>query len=459
LKQEAIESRVLNIGLWGMTKPIFFERLIFLIIPITDTFFLSRISDTAAGAVGMTMPFILLFAEVINALNIGGANTAGQHIGAGNYGKAGRSLAVFFVLIMAIGVGVSVVMFLVTPWLTMLLGMPDVSKVLALFVALSAPHMFFRSVLVMYGRPAWAVYASLLMVVANVALNAVVVLGLFGAPKMGVSSVAFASVTALVLSLALKVYFLHGRLRVKIPYLAAWRFFARFSPPIVKLGVPSFFEPCSYFLSVLVLNGFVSKLGVEAMAARTYTINTFIFCIVVSLSLGTATQVIIAQLIGRRDFDGAHRQLLQSLTHGASAIAGVALLILCFHRPLMNLLTDDERVIQLAWVLFALNALTEIPRGVNIITTFTLRATGDAWFITIAAMIVTWVLILPGAYTAVFVLNWGVIGVFVAILLDESIRACINIGRWRARRWQRRWECPRPYNKPDAAPDLRTTSK
>lgn len=459
MTQEANESRVLNTGLWGMTKPIFFERLIFLIIPVTDTFFLSRISDTAAGAVGMIMPFIMLFAEAINALNIGGANTAGQHIGAGNYKKANRTLAVFSLLIVAVGIGVSAVMFMVTPALTGLLGMPSASKVLAddymmvmaMTVALLGPYMFCRSVLVMYGRPAWVTYASLLMVVANVMFNAVVVFGLFGFPKMGVIGVAFASVIAGALRLALMVHFLHGRLCVQIPYAAAWRFCARLSPPIVRLGIPSFFEPCSYFLSVLVLNSFVSKLGVEAMAARTYTVNTFMFCIVVSVSVGMATQVIIAQLIGRRDFDGVQRQLLQSLTRGLSVIAGVALLILCLHGPVMNLLTGNEQVIQLAWTLFALNALTEISRGGNIITTFTLRATGDAWFITIAAMIVTWVLAVPGAYMAVFVLNWGVIGVFVAVLLDESIRACINVGRWRSRRWQHRWEKRRPYSRRVAA--------
>lgn len=441
------ESRVLSTGLWGMTKPIFIERLVIFIIPMTDTFFLSRISDTAAGAVGILAPLLMIFSGVLHALSVGGSNVSGRHIGAGNYKKANRSLAVFFLLIVSAGIGVGLIMFAAAPALTALLSMPaeagilavDYMKVMALFVALMAPYLFSHSVLVMYGRPKWVLHGSVLMLSTNIALNTVVVYGLFGIPKMGVAGVAFASVIAAILRLALMIYFLHGRLRVYIPYGAAVRFFSRLSPPIIRLGVPSFFEPCSFFLSLVIVNSFIAKLGVEAMAARVYTVNSFIICFIVSMATAVATQAIIAQLIGRRDFERVHAQFLQGVKAVIGVVAGVSVFVLLMRGPILHLLTDNAAVIELGSVLFIVAALTEPARAVNVLTTFALRATGDVWFITVAAIAIVWLVVVPVAYFAVFELHWGVIGVSVVLMADEYTRASINIRRWFGRRWQYRW--------------------
>ena len=101
----------------------------------------------------------------------------------------------------------------------------------------------------------------------------------------------------------------------------------------------------------------------------------------------------------------------------------------------MGFFTANPEILGWAAVLFALAALTEAPRAVNVMVGGALRASGDAWYSTIVSIAVTWLIAIPLAYLLTFKAGWGLAGIFTSALVDELIRARLNYRRWNRKKW------------------------
>ena len=78
----------------------------------------------------------------------------------------------------------------------------------------------------------------------------------------------------------------------------------------------------------------------------------------------------------------------------------------------------------------------EIGRAVNITAVNSLIAAGDVLFPFWTGIIVMWAVATLGAYVLGVKLGWGLNGIWVAMALDELIRAALFERRWRSRKWE-----------------------
>src|SRR5690606_41667338 len=100
----------------------------------------------------------------------------------------------------------------------------------------------------------------------------------------------------------------------------------------------------------------------------------------ISIALSMATEAIIAQRIGRKEFDIADLQLRQSLKVSLWGTGLLALFWWAFNQQVLGIFTDDPAVLALgAWAFF-LAFLSEPGRTINIVIGSALRSTGDAAF-------------------------------------------------------------------------------
>jgi putative MATE family efflux protein len=441
MTKNAPKSKVLEKGLWVLALPMIFEQLIIFSLPMADTFFLSRLSDHSAAAVGAITPVVYLCNVMLIMLSVGGASVAGQLIGAGRYKHGNSALVVLACVTVIMAVVAMLGIRFLGPAITSMMGLPPEIKaeadqylsVICFLILAFGGRRVYSTIINVYGHPKWNLLSSLLMTGLNVGLNAMVVFVWHG----GIRGIALASVFSAVAALLIQVVATHGRLNLKMPIAYALRRFKTIFKSIWRISFPCSIEPLSFNLNMIVLNMFVARLGAEALAARTYTFNIFILGMVLTIALGTANQSIIAQLIGKRDFDEADRQLKKSLRAASLGAAAVVFILFTAHRPLMGLFTNNPEVLQWALVLFALAALTEVPRAINIMVGGSLRATGDAWYITIISMVVTWFFAIPLAYILTFKAGWGLAGIFTSALTDELLRSILNLQRWNQKKWHR----------------------
>lgn len=436
------KSEVLEKGLYRLSIPLILEQLLVFSLPMADIFFMGKISDHAAAATGSLTPVIILCMMFTNMMIVGGSCVAGQYIGNNRYDRGNSALFILCMTALAISLLETVVIFFGRSLLVTALGLPAGVREAALMYLTIIPFMLpplalqrvYLTIINTYGHPRWNFISSAFMCLLNIALNSWVVFGL----KAGIQGVAITSVSSAVIVLGLRLFFVHGLLQLRFPVRYAMQRFKKVATQIWDLSLPCIIEPFSFHLSMVTLNALTARLGVVPLAAKTYTYNIFQLGVVVSISMGMANQAMIAQLIGKKDFEAAGKQFLQSLRAGVLGSGLVVGILLLFNRPMMELFTDNPAILKLSFFLFCMSAITEIPRAINIMTGGTLRACGDAWFTTRISILLSWCISIPTAYWLTYKAGWGIAGILTAGLLDETMRAVMNLLRWRTGQWRQR---------------------
>jgi Na+-driven multidrug efflux pump len=191
----------------------------------------------------------------------------------------------------------------------------------------------------------------------------------------------------------------------------------------------------SFQAYMIALNFIAAEVGDLALKVKIYAYNTFLFCLMVSIALGMATEAIIAQRLGRGEFALIKLQLLQSLRIALIGTSLMALLWWMLNQQILGLFSSDPAVIAIGFWAFFLSFLAEPWRTTNIIVGGSLRCTGDAAFTSLSSIGIIWLFSVPLAYVLAIPLGFGLYGLLVAALVDECTRALVKCWRWRQGKW------------------------
>jgi putative MATE family efflux protein len=442
--KSAPKSRVLDKGLWGMSAPMFLDQAVTYTIPLVDMYFLSRVSDSAAAAVGAVTPLVFVANAFLQVSAFAGASIAGQRIGANDYQRGNATIGAYTLLVLFLSV---IAIFAVNyggPVVARLMNLSDPVEHYAVeylsligwMVGLWGCRLIYQTILNIYGAPKWNTYSNLILFTVNLVGCMVAVHGFQSIPPTGVAGVAFAGISAALCSLLFVAAAVHLRLRIHIPLKASFAQFGLFIAPVLLIAAPAILEPMSFQGYMIVLNWIAAGVGDLALKVKIYTYNTFLFCLMISIALSMATEAIIAQRVGRKEFDLAHLQLKQSLKISLIGTTLLASFWLVFNQPILKMFTHDPEIIAIGFWVFLLGFLAEPMRTINITIGGALRCTGDSAFTSISSIAVIWLFSVPLAYVLAVPLGLGIYGLLIAAILDEAVRAVIKYFRWKARKWQ-----------------------
>jgi len=310
------------------------------------------------------------------------------------------------------------------------------------FLALMGGTLFIESMNVSiaatlraHGHTRDAMLVALGQNVINVIGNCLLLFGLFGFPKLGVVGVAISSVFSRVVS-CVALWILLGRrthLRLR------WRDFFSISGERVRrvlhIGLPAAGENISYWIAFMVVTTFIAHMGATQLATQTYTMNINRWVILVSVSIGLGTEILIGHLIGAGLFEAAYRELLRSLRIAfGCAIGGMAVLGLA--APwLIGAFTSTQAIIISGTVLIRMGMLLEPGRVFNVVVISALRATGDVRFPVIVGFACMWGIWVPLAWFLGIKLGLGLVGIWISLICDEWTRGLLMYHRWRKRKW------------------------
>ncbi|MCF2947964.1 MATE family efflux transporter [Paraglaciecola aquimarina] len=431
-------------GLWGMSRPMLVEQGLQFSVPLLDTFFLSRISDSAASAAGAMTPVLFFCGNMLWAIVFAGAAVASQRLGAGNQTRTNATIGIYTIWALIGGLLLTGLLWWASPYVTELMGLPGqvqtnaniYMSIMCWLMVVWAFKGIFQSILNLYGKPQWNMYANIVYFTANVLGNGIVVFGLFGFPKMGIEGVAWASVVGSSLGVVVSGLAVFLRLKLELRWQNIKLEFKNASKNIGRIAVPNVIEPLSFDTNMIVLNSMAASLGTAALAAKVYTFNTFMLGLITSMALRMATEVLICQKVGANQYEQAIQQMKQSLKAALWGSGAVVIVLFAFHQPIMNMYSDNEVVLGAAVWMFLLAALSEPPRTINIMVGGVLRATGDGFLISIVGPLFTWIVALPAAYLMAFTLGWGIYGIMASAILDEGVRAGFYWYRWKQGHWQ-----------------------
>lgn len=431
-------------SVFRLALPIFFQMLFSMILGYTDTVMLSHYSENSVGAVGNAsglLNFIILAFSIISSAT---GVVVAQYIGAKKHSELDKIYSVSVAFNLVLSVFVCLVVFFGAPLFLKLMKIPsemledsvNYIRITGFFLFAQAITGVFQQIFVCNGKTQLTMFISFGMSVINIIGNYIFLYGFLKDLNFGVKGVAistsFSNICAMIFSYICFIKIIKGKISIKylIPYPK------ELIKDLLKLGIPSAGENISYTFSQMVILSFVNLMG-------TVSINTRIFCnslglisMLYSNSVGGAVSIIAGQAVGANDYDFAYKKVLKStfLALGISAIlAGLNAIL---SKYTLRLFTNDLQVIQLGSKVMIVAFFLELGRCINIVVIRALRASGDILFPTILGIVFMWGISVVFAFILGLVFKLNLIGVWIAMALDEISRGIIVLIRWKKGTWR-----------------------
>lgn len=440
MKQTAVKE----MSLFSITWPLVFTFTLNLMMPVVDSFFLSRVSDLAAGSVGAVLPFLMTAVIALMLFTQGGVSVASQYLGSGDEERA--RAANLFTLMLGLGISAIISLLLlrtsrdVGHWMGLSrVGNRYASQYLSVygpFFVLKALQSNLIQIIASRGHTFLNLVGVFGMNLLNIGLNYTFYDGLFGFPRLGVQGVALATVICLGANVLFSLSVLRFHLRIPLFRGVTLSRIREVRGPVLRIGVPSVVEPTSYQVYQVVVTALIVALGTFSVTTRVYTHNLVLFTVISSLAIGNGAQIIIAHLAGAGEFDRADRKLRRAVGAAVALSVTVIAVIWSLASPILGVFTDNPAVVAFGKQLLLLEFVAGPSRAFNIIVNNALRCTGDAKVPAVVGTSMMWTIGVGTAYLFGFVWGLGLWGIWVALAVDETTRAVYCYSRWRKGVWR-----------------------
>ena len=429
-----------------MSLPIFLELLLQLLVGNADQAMLSSYSQNSVGAVGNANQIINIAILVLNMLCTGATVLASQSLGAGDKRRVSVVSSVSALLVLLFGLLLSAVLLLFPEPLFRLISVPDTliaeaaeyTRLVTLCLAVQGAYMLVCAILRSYGLVKEVLLTAVIMNTLNIGLNALLINGFCGFPRLGAAGAAISTDVSKVVGFALALVFLYKRTDARfLPRLLAKPFPVRELRSTLAISLPCGSETFSYQLSQLTIMKFVNRLGTAA-------INTKIYCYMManamylySVAIAQATQIVVGYLVGRNELGSVRARVWRSVLASIAVSESLNLLIYVFAAPIFGIFTQDPAVIALARQIILVEFALELGRSVNITMVRCLIAVGDVRFPVGAALFSTWFIAVGLGWLLGVHFGMGLVGLWIGMAADECFRGLLFVLRFRAGGWQR----------------------
>jgi multidrug resistance protein, MATE family len=297
--------------LMRLAAPLLITNLSNVLLGLTDTLFMGRISTTAVAAVGLgSLLFLTLFLLPRGAMNAALTFTA-QAFGARDEAKSRRWLVCFLVFALV----ASPLVLVYAPLVPVLLAWGgaelEVQRLATSYIHVrlfEIPFGLVMGVLLGYlvgrGDSRTPMFVMWSVVVLNAGLNWVFVFGNLGAPRLESVGAALGSAISIAFGALVAGVIVLGKLARDLPWSlpkkSEWLEMLRVGAP---LGIMDCVE-VSAFTAFLALTG---RIGTEALAASQIGNQISSFAFMPGFALGTATASLVGRFIGARALETAKR--------------------------------------------------------------------------------------------------------------------------------------------------------
>lgn len=427
-----------------LTVPILVETLLIMTLGAMDTFMLSRVSDESVAAVGLANQIISFAFIIFEVINLGTAVLCSQYMGGGLRDRMQTLVGAALTVNLLFGLMVSAVLFFYPAAILSAMGLEGEAlrlgagymEIVGALAFVQALSMTLSAVLRSNNKAYWPMWVVLVVNVLNILGNYMLIFGKWGAPELGVNGAAWSTIAARTVAMSILFVITYRTTVAKFP----WHIFRRFPigelRNLMKIGLPAAGEQMSYYCSQLVIAWFITGLGLEALAARTYcvTIITYVYLFCLAISHGAA--ISIGHLVGSHKWEGAYVMGKYVARIATLSTLAISLTVALNSHGIMSALTANPEIIAMGVAILWIDVVTEIGRPLNILLVNTLQASGDVNYPFWVGVIFQWGIAVGLAWFFGSWLGYGILGMWWMFALDENVRGVIFMRRWNSRKWQ-----------------------
>lgn len=444
-------------GVWLLAAPMIANNAIQMVLNLTDTWFIGRISTTALAAMGSVQWLTLVAIMLFGGVGLAVQTVVAQAYGAKRWKRSSQAAWIglwatlgCIPIFVGVGLGGSTVLH----WF----GLDTRIETLAmefwrprlfggfLAVALWAVLGFFNGI----GKPKYSLWVNCLVGLANIVLNWWFIVHL----KLGIAGSAWATNLAMLLGVLIGLMlFTSTAMQARYRSRLTWRLRVPLLWKQWKLGFPMGLMIAADMVGISLFQLMqvrVSEID-GAVTQIAMMLTSIAFMPAVGISLAGTT--LVGQSIGAGDRNWAYRigSAVILLATSYMALVGILLgLAAPWLFPFFVAANDAQAqaVIQLGLTVMWIAAAYQLFDGLNISCGFCLRGAGDTAIPAILVIGLSWLVFVPVAHALTFrsdegwigglpQFGFGSVGGWVALLGYIVLLGLVMLWRWRARAWQK----------------------
>jgi len=424
--------------------PMMLEMLMESVFAVVDIFFVSRLGADAVATLGMTEAVITLLYAVAIGLSMAVTALVARRIGErdpeGAAVVAGQALIIGFVL----SVVISTAGYVYAEDILRLMGAtPDVIATHAgytrvMFGGCGSILFLFLLNGIFRGAGDASIAMRVLWIAngINIVLDPCLIFGLGPFPELGLTGAAVATTTGRSIGVALQLYYLFNRTtRVAL----SPRHTIPRSDEIMRIAQVSTGGIMQYFIATsswVFLVRIIASYGSSAVAGYTIAIRIIDFIILPAWGLSNAAATLVGQNLGAGQPRRAERFVRDVAIYNFVFMMAVAIVFLAIPDEIIALFTSEQDIVAhavscLRWLSYGFGLF-----AIGLVLNQAFNGAGDTMTPTKINIVAFWCTQLPLAYWLANDVVRGPEGVYIAILIGESLMTVIAYGVFRTGRWK-----------------------
>ena len=344
----------------------------------------SILGDAALGAVGASMPVLNIFMVFFMAVGGGVTVMVSQYFGAKDLSNLGKTVGNTVMLMFFISIIVTAVAVPLTGPILRAIDTADELYGLAydyLFILFcGCATIGFYNIFTGVLRGVGVAIFPLIVLLGSVAVNAVLDVW-FVAPwglDMGIKGAAYATVIAqfgAAVACMIKVFRYKHMFVINKETLKPN---AAIIKQITRIGLPSGIQMAIMFLSNLILQPYIMRMGYQVMAAMTATMSIDGFAILPSQAFSMGVSTYTGQNIGAGKHDRLRQGMISTLRTSLGVSVVMVGILLVFGRQALGLFTQTEELIDMGMSFVYVMVPAYFLASLNMTLTGVMRGAGDA---------------------------------------------------------------------------------
>lgn len=434
-----------NKYLMKLLWPLFVEQFLLFAVGLLDSVMVASVGEAAVSAVSLVDSLMVLIITVFTAIATGGAVVVGQYLGQKKGENANKAADQLFISAFMLSLAVILVMYILRNWvISFVFGNIEADvrhycDVYYLIVMASVPFIalynsgaaLFRSV----GDSKTSMTVSIIMNAINVLGNATLIYGF----HRGVEGVAIPTLVSRMAAAIMMIVLLRNserkvHLTEGMDLRPDWSYIKN----IMKIGIPNGVENSMFQLGKLILLSMISGFGTISIAANAVANSISMIAVLPGLAMSYGIVSVISVCIGAGDYEQVRFYTKKLMKWVYAAMLAMNVIIVLSTPLIIKVYSLSAETGKLATeLIFFHSACAVVIWSASFVVPYVLRAAGDVTFTMIVGVASMWVFRIVFGVVLAKYMGMGVMGVWIAMVVDWIVRSICFIVRYCSGRWKR----------------------
>ncbi len=434
----------LSKAIFLLSVPMVLEMVMESVFAVVDIFFVSKLGADAVATVGLTEAVMTLVYAI--SIGLAMATTAMVARRTGEHKPEEASNTAFQAIITGIFISLLIAVpgYIFAEDILRLMGSSDhmindlagYTRIMlagnVVIMLLFIINAVFRSA----GDAAISMRVLWFANILNVILDPCLIFGYGPFPEMGITGAAVATNIGRGMAVAYQFYILFGgkrRIKLKLEnlrvnFVLIWQ--------LIKLSIGGIGQNIIATSSWIGLFRIVSIYGSEVVAAYTIAIRVMVFTLLPSWGISNAAATLVGQNLGAKQPERAERSVWLTGRINMLFMGFISIFFIATPEVFIRLFISDNSVVEAGSNCLRIMSYGFIAYGFGMVLINSFNGAGDTRTPTLINLVAFWIIEIPLAYFLAISLNLRENGVFVSIVLAETILTLMAFYFFRKGDWK-----------------------